>query len=365
MVTTRTRSSKRTHTHYRPLTPDQRRRILHLHDTEQLGASLITQRFRAAGETVARTTVQRCLTEHKLEPLPMGGYREEHHTDVDIEQEICDIVDADADVTAEGVQLMLDNAHAGEPYYHSPRPRTIRDILYRRGFSFKIMRNRPVAYNSMTTKHARWRYVTDIAKPLLRPGNSVFIDETPFASHHRRSKGWSRMGSPALRRTSVIRGANHSVIAAISPTSGLLHYHIKKTEKSDVYVTKGVGEQVFAGFTQDLLKLPLFKQRSKYYFCVMDNVNFHKSEEVKNLYNARHQHILLPPYSPFLNPIEFIFSQWKVIYKRMPHRNDREVVDSIHASAQELNMKMALFRACYKHTLKYHTRVLQMKDIDD
>ena len=211
----------------------------------------------------------------------------------------------------------------------------------------------------------RWRYVHDIAKPLLRKDNTVYIDESPFASHQHRTKGWSKSGENAFRSTSVIRGTNHSVIAAISPTHGLLHYKIKKTEKDDAYETKGIGEQVFKEFSQELLRLPLFHQRRKYYFCVMDNVNFHKSPDVKNLYNARHQHTLLPPYSPFLNPIEFIFSQWKLLFKKLNHRNDVEVVDAIHESARQLSLKLPLFLACYSHTCTYHDRVLHMEDIND
>ena len=38
----------------------------------------------------------------------------------------------------------------------------------------------------------------------------------------------------------------------------------------------------------------------------MDNVGYHKTENIKSLYNKKQHHTLLPPYSPFLNPIELI-----------------------------------------------------------
>jgi hypothetical protein len=59
----------------------------------------------------------------------------------------------------------------------------------------------------------------------------------------------------------VIRGKNHSVIAAISPSRGLLTYRIKPTEKDDVYETKGVGAEVFKEFIQELLEIDFIKAR--------------------------------------------------------------------------------------------------------
>jgi transposase len=42
----------------------------------------------------------------------------------------------------------------------------------------------------------------------------------------------------------------------------------------------------------------------------MDNVRFHRSEEVVTLIEAHgHFAVFLPPYSPFLNPIEELFNQ--------------------------------------------------------
>ena len=48
----------------------------------------------------------------------------------------------------------------------------------------------------------------------------------------------------------------------------------------------------------------------------MDNVAFHKNKEVKAIAEAkRHIIIFLPPYSPFLNPIENMFSKWKQVIR--------------------------------------------------
>jgi transposase len=50
---------------------------------------------------------------------------------------------------------------------------------------------------------------------------------------------------------------------------------------------------------------------------VMDNVRFHRSEEVVTLIEAHgHFAVFLPPYSPFLNHIEELFNQWKQLIKK-------------------------------------------------
>ena len=47
-------------------------------------------------------------------------------------------------------------------------------------------------------------------------------------------------------------------------------------------------------------------------FFVIDNVPFHKSTSIRQVIENRgNRLLLLPPYSPFLNPIENMFSKWK------------------------------------------------------
>jgi len=45
---------------------------------------------------------------------------------------------------------------------------------------------------------------------------------------------------------------------------------------------------------------------------IMDNVPFHKARQIREIIESRsHLLLLLPPYSPFLNPIENMFAKWK------------------------------------------------------
>ena len=97
----------------------------------------------------------------------------------------------------------------------------------------------------------------------------------------------------------------------------------------------------------------------------MDTVGFHKSREVVTLYNKKYKHTLLPPYSPFLNPIELRFSQWKSIFMGLSHKTDEEVWAAIESSAKTLNENKDRFLQCFQHTRKYHKAVLAFENIDD
>ena len=340
-----------------------------MHLQDHLGATKITQILRAGHEHVTRPTVQRLLTRFNrtgevLSRAKGGCHPDQRHPQY-VRDRVVQIALDDSERTVDDIRKIMNEEYKDDDQYIPLPQTTVRRILHEARLSTKLLRNRPLAYNSHATKLARFAYVHDIAEPLLTPENTIYIDETPFASHMHRTRGWSRIGQPAFRTTSTIRGKNHSVIAAISPTQGLIHFKIKRTEDDEEYETKGVGTQVFTDFTKELLRKPPLSTPRSFYFTIMDNVGFHKSREVATLYNKKHRHTLLPPYSPFLNPIELIFSEWKSIFKGLPHTTDEEVWTAIENSAETLNADKTPFLRCFKHTRKYHKAILEFKDITD
>jgi transposase len=88
---------------------------------------------------------------------------------------------------------------------------------------------------------------------------------------------------------------------------------------------------------------------------VMDNVAFHKTEMVREemvILNLIPK--CLPPYSPFFNPIENMFSQWKNFVKRSHATNEQELLDAMnqvhnHVTIEHCNNYFAkIFDNCYK-----------------
>lgn len=62
----------------------------------------------------------------------------------------------------------------------------------------------------------------------------------------------------------------------------------------------------------------------------MDNVIFHKTEQVQvSLSSTNFEIVFLPPYSPFLNPIENFFSKWKRSVRSSLPSNEEELITAI------------------------------------
>jgi len=81
---------------------------------------------------------------------------------------------------------------------------------------------------------------------------------------------------------------------------------------------------------------------------VMDNLGSHKSESARlAIESAEAQPVLLPPYSPDLNPIEMIFSKLKRLIRSRRPRTFSKIVD---ATGDALRLISAdHIQSCYQH----------------
>ncbi len=74
------------------------------------------------------------------------------------------------------------------------------------------------------------------------------------------------------------------------------------------------------------------------YTLIMDNVKFHHSPAVQEaVQNAGHTIKFLPAYSPFFNPIEFLFSQWKKFVIAANPRIEEQLLGAIATVNQRIN----------------------------
>ena len=72
---------------------------------------------------------------------------------------------------------------------------------------------------------------------------------------------------------------------------------------------------------------------------IMDNAPPHRNADMSG---SRHSIVRLPPYSPFLNPIEMAFSTLKATVKR--HLNERMAEIFDHGAAVAANLPMTEYR---------------------
>lgn len=129
----------------------------------------------------------------------------------------------------------------------------------------------------------------------------VSIDETSFGRNGILQYGYSKKGVPLKIQKSQPRITTLSYIVACDNKQILRTYSKSGSVNTDI----------FLNFLSNL-KLP------KKTVILLDNVAFHHSKEVKNLCKSLDYELLYtPPYSPWFNPIEEIFS----IVKRFYYQN--------------------------------------------
>jgi transposase len=179
----------------------------------------------------------------------------------------------------------------------------------------------PERRNDHATIEKRFEYASKLFDLIsLHDGqNFYFIDEVGFSLTMRTKRGRSPRGYRAVHNVSNLRSRNISICSAISKNSPFYYEMLNVPFNA----------QRFTIFIENILSR-LNQHGIKNAVLIMDNVPFHKNMKVKNIIEAAgHNILLLPPYSPFLNPIENMFSQWKEMVRRSRPVNEKELLQNI------------------------------------
>ncbi len=142
----------------------------------------------------------------------------------------------------------------------------------------------------------------------------IYLDEAGF-----NLAGRNRIGQRATIDVPGQRGGNITMCAAISENGVLTHkprlgpYNTQHLLTFLDTLYRDIIPENERGLTGDHLNK---------HVVVCDNVRFHHSDVVRQWFAAHDRMLVeyLPPYSPFLNPIEEFFSSWRwKVYDRHPH----------------------------------------------
>lgn len=143
-------------------------------------------------------------------------------------------------------------------------------------------------------------------------------------------------GRRAISHAPFRRGSNISVLAALN-SDGVLAWH--------AYDGAVDGER-FLSFLVDKL-LPRVRCGD---VLVMDNVRFHKLEEVRRLVEAAGARLCyIPPYHPELNAAEELFSLVKGALRRREARSLSDLVGAAREIIEGVGVKAAAF---VRHALR-------------
>ena len=165
--------------------------------------------------------------------------------------------------------------------------------------------------------------------------------------------GWSPRGSSANVVVSALRSRNITVFCAIS-TTGYIHFehHI------------GAGTAIrFHVFLTALLGIMASQGKENCIF-VMDNARIHKSPEIRQIITASgHALNFLPPYCPFLNPIEESFYKWKQLVRAGSHQTEDELMALVASCSTRITAEDC--QQYYRHSFSYFQRCMLRENIEN
>ena len=171
--------------------------------------------------------------------------------------------------------------------------------------------------------------------------NFIFIDEVGFSVVTRPKRGHLKTGCSPYVSVSAARSRNISVLAVMNKY-GMIHHKVFNQalngedfksaliEIKDKCTSKGILNPIFLAV----------------------NARIHHYSNVEELIASLQLKVVyLPPYSPFLNPIENIFSVWKNLVIRGEAKSENELKKLIVSKFGEITLKHC--DSFYKKMLGY------------
>ena len=229
---------------------------------------------------------------------------------------------------------------------------TVFSYLDKLHFSVKKISRVPLRRNCASTIETRFNYAKKFMERIDQ-SSTIFIDETGIALHCRSSYGRSEIGKRANVTVRAIRGKNYSVCCAMSRT-GVEFYQAQE---------KSYNAIDFIDFIKQFLEY-LPNGSVKKHYLIMDNVPFHHNNQIEEMIlEKNHELIFLPPYSPFLNPIENLFNQFKFYVKRLSPSTADEVFNAIENASQVISAEDC--ENYWRNMLKYVSISLQKVSIEN
>jgi transposase len=150
-----------------------------------------------------------------------------------------------------------------------------------------------------------------------------------------------------------LRTRNFSVMCAMNK-EGLFHYSVQ----SRAYNTVSFMDALRSLFEK------LRCQNISNAVLIADNVPFHKANCVRELVEQNgHRLMFLPPYSPFMNPIENMFAKWKEAVRNNRPENEEALIQLIEQGASLITRNDC--DGYFRHTIGFLDRCLNRAIIVD
>ncbi|XP_061591431.1 uncharacterized protein LOC133456827 [Cololabis saira] len=184
------------------------------------------------------------------------------------------------------------------------------------------------------------------------------MDEAGFNLVKRRRRARNIIGQRAIVEVPGQRGGNNTMGAAMNH-HGIVHRHAHLgAYNTDLLLA-------FLDGLHNLLVPPdhVYDQQRVHFVVIWDNVSFHRAARVQEWFQD-HQNVsvlYLPPYSPFLNPIEEFFSAWRW---KVYERNTQTRVTLLQAMEEACaDVSPESCQGFMRHSRRFFQRCLDREDI--
>lgn len=210
--------------------------------------------------------------------------------------------------------------------------------------------------NSEEVKTKRYDYVCRILGENWISSNCIYIDETSIHMWLHSEKGRSKKGEVLAHIVPNNRGPVLSLVMAINK-KGVIHW------------TSVVGSFNHEKYQKFICDLSLKVDHNVQYYMIHDNATIHNRTITTT---ERHEIVHLPPYSPFLNPIENMFGVLKSKLRKQMTRTPGIINMAPEEKIQTMNRYVAdiiaddnfkNFKNYYKKTKNYYLSAMKKEDI--
>lgn len=220
----------------------------------------------------------------------------------------------------------------------------------------------PFQRNEDRVKELRYQYIQRIMElESSEPShNFVYVDEAGFNLTKCRRRGRNIISHRATVDLPGQRGGNITMCAAISEHGVLTH----------IPLIGPYNTQHLLNFLETLYRalIPddergLFREDLPKYVVICDNVSFHRSNIIRQWFVTHPRTLIefLPPYSPFLNPIEEFFSAWRwKVYDRQPH-TQMTLLAAMDATCEDITVDAC--RGWIRHSKRLFPRCIGRENI--
>src|SRR5215204_1706877 len=171
--------------------------------------------------------------------------------------------------------------------------------------------------HSLRARGASQGFVAVAGFPLRRKKAGVLKDESGFHTSMTRLRARAPRGKRAYGKVPRNRGKNTTLIAAITLQGGM---------GESMSVEGATDALAFETYVEHVLA----PSHSEGQVVVLDKLGAHRTDRVRELIEGRSADVvLLPSYSPDMNPIEEAFSKIKHLVRKAGARMREELVEAI------------------------------------